>query len=60
VAGASGGKRALRHNNGMHPTANSVAFIINHPARRVMPSVMLLTLNFSDKADYILRYGRRF
>jgi hypothetical protein len=29
-------------NNGMHPTANSVAFIINHPARRVMPGVSCL------------------
>jgi hypothetical protein len=26
-------------NNGMHPTANSVAFNLNHPARRVMPGV---------------------
>jgi hypothetical protein len=24
----------MPHNNGMHPTANSAAFIINHPARR--------------------------
>jgi hypothetical protein len=24
----------------MHPTANSVAFILNHSARRVMPSVI--------------------
>jgi hypothetical protein len=28
------------HNNGMHPTANSVALNINHLARRVMPGVM--------------------
>jgi hypothetical protein len=26
----------------MHPTANSAAFNLNHPAQRVMPGVMLL------------------
>jgi hypothetical protein len=30
-------------NNGMHPTANSVAFNLNHPARRVMPGVRPLS-----------------
>jgi len=31
-------------NNGMHPTANSAAFNLNHSARRVMPAVGLLLL----------------
>jgi hypothetical protein len=35
-------------NNGMHPTAKSVAFITNHPARRVMPGVMLLHKDLSS------------
>jgi hypothetical protein len=34
-------------NNGMHPTANSAAFIINHPARRVMPGVSWLPYIFA-------------
>jgi hypothetical protein len=37
------------HNNGMHPTANSVAFIVNHPARRVMPGVGRLLAKHEDE-----------
>ena len=35
-----GGKNALPHNSGMHPTRNSAALIITGSSGRVMPGVM--------------------
>ena len=43
VAGAGGGKLALRHNKPMHPTADTRAVIFgNRSGRRVIGGVMLL------------------
>jgi len=47
--------RETKSNNGMHPTADTLLVInLRGAARRVMPGVRLLALNFPHKADYIL------
>ena len=40
--GHGGGADALQHNNGMHPTRNSAALIIEGSSGRVMPGVRQL------------------
>jgi hypothetical protein len=43
--------RVAAHNNGMHPTRNSVALNLNCSARRVMPGVMLLHILFAARVN---------